>query len=136
MKHALIYKPTGRLCQVSDTVFPVHPDLEWHDCADDVAVETHFFDGSVVVQKPVVPEPVVPNVRGFIDDTKAAMGGIKQSNVLAKSYPLYHPALQNGKFKDAEALIIDARDTGVLTPAQYQSFKDLAVKHNIPMVLP
>lgn len=82
------------------------------------------------------PLPVVPNVRAFINDIKAAMGGIVPSNALAKAYPLFHPALQAGVFADVEALIIDAKSTGALTATQYQAFKDAAVKHNISVVLP
>lgn len=55
MRRALIYKLTNRLCQVELQDFPVHRDLEWRDCANDVTPETHDFDGSEFITKPPVP---------------------------------------------------------------------------------
>jgi len=52
---ALIQKSTLRLCQVADQPFPVHPNLEWIDCADDVTPETHIFDGSSFTLIPPAP---------------------------------------------------------------------------------
>lgn len=83
-----------------------------------------------------VPRPVVPNVQGFKDELKAAMGGAVASNLLARAYPLFYPALAEGVWTDLQALILDAKNTAVLSPAQYAAFQALAVKHAIPVVLP
>lgn len=82
------------------------------------------------------PQPPAPDVPGFITDLKAAMGGIVASNGLAKAYPLFYPALQQGVFADAQALIIDAHATLVLNDTQYAAFKALAAKHGLPVTLP
>jgi hypothetical protein len=77
-----------------------------------------------------------PDVPGFVDSLKAAMGGIVGSNGLAKAYPLFYPALSNGAFADVQALVIDGLTTGVLSQPQYAAIKQLAVQHNIPITLP
>lgn len=79
------------------------------------------------------PQPDVP---GFIRDLKMAMGGIVASNLLAKAYPLFYPALTVGNFPDVQALIVDAHTAAVLNDTQYAAFKSLAAKHNIPITLP
>jgi hypothetical protein len=80
--------------------------------------------------------PAVPNVTGFLADLKTASGGIVGSNKLARAYPLFYTALQNGVFEDVQALLIDARSSAVITEAQYQGFKSAAAANNIPVVLP
>jgi len=77
-----------------------------------------------------------PDVPGFISDLKAAMNGIVAANALAKAYPLFYPALDTGQFADAQALIIDAHATGVLSDLQYGAFQQLAAKHHLPITLP
>lgn len=59
MKRALIEKATNRFCQrVEPGVdFPVHAALEWRDCPDNAAPETHDFDGANFVAKLVPPPP-------------------------------------------------------------------------------
>ena len=37
MKKALILIKENKICQVADNEFPVHKDLKWVDCDDDVA---------------------------------------------------------------------------------------------------
>lgn len=56
MKKALIHDAEpDRICEVHPTGFPVAPGLAWIDCADDVTPETHVWDGTAVVLRPVVP---------------------------------------------------------------------------------
>lgn len=56
MKRALIEIATNRFCQVAAKDFPVSETaLRWIDCADDVAPETHDFDGQNFVAKPPPP---------------------------------------------------------------------------------
>lgn len=73
---------------------------------------------------------------GFVEELKLAMGGIVASNGLARAYPLFYPALQAGNWVDLQALIVDARTSGVLSAAQYTAMKDLAAKHHLPVTLP
>lgn len=82
---------------------------------------------------PVPPEPDVP---GFVDGIKEALGGIVAANVIARMYPLFYSSLQAGNFADVEALILDADSTGVLSKPQYAAFKELAITHRIPVTLP
>jgi hypothetical protein len=83
---------------------------------------------------PAPPAPTPrPDVGGFIDALKTAMGGIVGANALAKAYPLFYPALQTGNWADVQALLADAHATGALTEAQYAAFKTLAATHNIPV---
>jgi hypothetical protein len=84
-----------------------------------------------------VPKPpAAPNVQGFKDELKLAMGGAVAANLLARTYPLFYAALQEGVWPDVQALILDAKATGVLSAAQYGAFQALAAKHAIPVVLP
>lgn len=84
-----------------------------------------------------VPKPApAPNVQGFKDDLKLAMGGAVASNALARAYPLFYPALAEGVWADLQALILDAKNTAVLSAAQYAAFQALAAKYAIPVVLP
>lgn len=54
MKKALIETSTGRLCDIvlPGSEFPVAPGLQWVDAPDNVAHDTHEFDGTAVVAKP------------------------------------------------------------------------------------
>lgn len=53
MKRALVDK-MGRVVQVVEAgqEFPVHPDLAWKDCADDVKADGHIWDGAKFNAKP------------------------------------------------------------------------------------
>jgi hypothetical protein len=82
------------------------------------------------------PLPPKADVRGFINALKAGQGGIVNANKLARAYPLFYSALENGAFDDVQALIIDAHTTAVLTDAQYASFKQAAAANYIPITLP
>lgn len=141
MKKALV-QPDGRVAQVEPVnanpasggiPFPVHPSLQWLDCSDSVVTDWKW-DGKAFVA-PLTPPPG-PDVSGFVSDLKAAMGGIVASNALAKSYPLFQPALAASNFADVQVLIIDAHATLVLSDAQYAAFKQLAAKHGLPITLP
>ena len=59
MNRALIEKATHRFCQRVEPGedFPICSSLEWRDCADDVAPETHDFDGANFIPKPAPPPP-------------------------------------------------------------------------------
>jgi hypothetical protein len=44
MKKALILIKENKICQIADNEFPVHQDLKWVDCDDDVT-EAWRYDG-------------------------------------------------------------------------------------------
>ena len=52
MKKALIFQ--GRLVEVAAEEFPVSPEMNWVDVADDVTTETHEWDGLVMAAIPPV----------------------------------------------------------------------------------
>lgn len=63
MKKALL-EPNGRIAQIEPVnqepqsegiPFPVAPPLFWVDCAEDVTMQTHYFDGTSFVLKPPPP---------------------------------------------------------------------------------
>lgn len=57
MKKVLIETASGRLCDLvlPGAEFPVAQGLQWVDAPDDVAHDTHEFDGAAVVAKPARP---------------------------------------------------------------------------------
>lgn len=77
-----------------------------------------------------------PDVEGFINGLKAAMGGAVAANALMRQYPMFYAALSTGTWVDVQALIIDAHATGTLTDAAYAAFKSISAQHNIPVALP
>lgn len=77
-----------------------------------------------------------PNAPGFANALKTAVGGVVGANALARAYPLFYPALQEGNWADLQALIIDAHTAGVLSDAVYVGFAALARQYSIPVVLP
>jgi hypothetical protein len=93
-----------------------------------------YWEG--IADADVPKPPAAPNVQGFKDDLKAAMGGAVAANLLARTYPLFYAALQEGVWADVQALILDAKATAVLSAAQYAAFQALAAKHALPVVLP
>lgn len=58
MKKVLVQLADGRLCDIvaPGADFSVAPGLQWFDAPDDVAHDTHEFNGTSVVAKP--PEPI------------------------------------------------------------------------------
>jgi hypothetical protein len=102
--------------------------------ADDINVR--FATSAEYAALIAASTPPSPNVEAFVEELKSAIGGIVASNALAKSYPLFYPALQVRNFADVQALIIDAHATRVLSDPQYAVFQQLAVKHRIPVTLP
>ncbi len=52
MKRVLVYD--GGLCDIvaPGFEFPVHPSMQWVDAPDDVAHDTHHWDGMAVVSNP------------------------------------------------------------------------------------
>lgn len=44
--------PLGRIAQVSQTSFEVHPSFTWLDCADDVTPQTHVHLNGVISRIP------------------------------------------------------------------------------------
>ncbi len=57
MKKVLIHPDTGRLCDIvaPGAEFPVHPAMQWVDAPDDVAHDTHHWDGMAVVSNSAPP---------------------------------------------------------------------------------
>lgn len=134
MKFALV---SGfQICEVVATQqdqFEVHPGMDWVAVADNTTTQDTYVNGAVV--KYVQPEPL-PDRAGFTQAVKAAVGGIVASNALAKLYPLFYPAVQEGNWDDVRALIIDAHNTGALTDLQYAGFKIMVVNYHLPISLP
>lgn len=59
MKKALIFQ--GKLIETAAEAFPVSPEMQWVDVADEVTPETHEWDGASAVGIP----PAVPVVLGY-----------------------------------------------------------------------
>ena len=60
MKYALIHinEPMldgFRICEVANSTFEVHQDLTWHEVADDVKTETHYWKDGAAVLIPTPP---------------------------------------------------------------------------------
>ena len=53
MKKALIFQ--GKLVETAAESFPVSPEMQWVDVADDVTPETHQYNGTSVVINPPKP---------------------------------------------------------------------------------
>lgn len=50
MKKALIFQ--SKLIEIAATAFPVSPEMEWIDVADDIILETHeYLDGAIVASE-------------------------------------------------------------------------------------
>lgn len=64
---ALVFN--GNIVQISSTDFTVSPEMVWVDSPDNATVETHYFDGSGVVPKPVV----APTIDEVIDSYTSAL---------------------------------------------------------------
>lgn len=56
-KRALV-EPSGRVAQVADKDFPVHPSLVWRDCPDDTTT-AHRWNGATF-DPPPAPRPPPP----------------------------------------------------------------------------
>jgi len=84
----------------------------------------------------ILPPSTTPNITAFIQDIKAAIGGIVNSNNLAKEYPIFFSTIELGEFVDAAALIEDAVTKGLLDPEALIKIKTSATNNNIPITLP
>jgi hypothetical protein len=79
--------------------------------------------------------PGIPDVQGFTQALKTALGGIIGANAIAVAYPLFFTALQTSEWDDVQALLIDAKTKTLLTTDQYAEIKTLAETYNIPINL-
>lgn len=86
--------------------------------------------------RPADDAPPLPDGNGFIGDIKTALGGIVGANALMMAYPAFLPAIQQMVWADAQVLILDAHQKGVLSDPAYAAFKSAAAAHHIPVVLP
>jgi len=62
MKYALVHKNEiildgYRICEVSNNTFEVYKDFTWHEVAEDVTAETHYWKNNEAVLTPQVPRP-------------------------------------------------------------------------------
>lgn len=87
----------------------------------------------VQYRPPAIP---TPNVVGFQNAVKLAVGGIIGANTLATTYPLLSPAIEQEVWADVQALIIDAQTRLIITATQYGDIKNAAATYAIPIVLP
>jgi hypothetical protein len=65
MKYALIHGE--RICEVTDAVFPVAPDLKWEWVADDTTTQDTFKNGEVVKYAPPAKETMPPSLEEKVD---------------------------------------------------------------------
>ena len=63
------YPNSGRVCELVDVAFEVHPSLIWADCADDVVADQYWYDSSDATIKPIenvpAPDPEQPDMDGL-----------------------------------------------------------------------
>jgi len=76
------------------------------------------------------------NKAGFVQALTTAFGGIVAANTYARTYPLFMPAVESLDWVNVQALIIDASNTGAITPTQYAAIKAAAAANNVPITLP
>lgn len=124
MKRALIHKATRRLCQVAAQEFPVHPDLEWRDCADDVRPDTHDFDGAAFVAKPPPPPPPPPDPRLVADEQELAAAKLDAALLsLINMGPAQIATAIDNAFPDPAQRVILKRICRVLIPTARKVFR-------------
>ena len=87
-----------------------------------------------------IPDPapvtlILPDITGFIQAIKTALGGIVGANALAVPYPLFFAAVTAGDWPDVQALVIDAQTKSVINYTQYAAIKAAASNFNIPINL-
>jgi len=63
------YPNSGRVCEVVDTPFEVHPSLVWVDCADDIVADQYWYDFSdatiKLIENAPAPESIQPDMDGL-----------------------------------------------------------------------
>ena len=61
MKNALV-EPSGRIAEVRDDIFPVHPSLTWVAVPDDTTTRDTLENGVVIKEKPAPPPPLLTDI--------------------------------------------------------------------------
>jgi hypothetical protein len=65
------YPNSARICEVTDTLFEVHPSLIWVDCEDDIVPSEYYYDKETQTFKPIeeapLPEGYQPATTGTQD---------------------------------------------------------------------
>ena len=79
MKKALIFQ--GKLVEIAAESFPVSPEMQWIDVADDITVETHTYNGVAVVLIP--PKPLAEVKANKLQQLEAARDRAATLNVTA-----------------------------------------------------
>lgn len=96
------------------------------------------IDGINAVYLAHDPTKQLPDVAGFINDCKAAVGGISAlvtSQPLATLAQMLEAALMQALFSDAQTILIAAKTGSIITNAQYNAIKSAAATRNIPVAL-
>ena len=119
--HWIDQNPIPDGCVVFDGDLPKYPI--WDSGINNIREMT---DAEVAAAAP-------PDIPGFISAVKAALGGIVAVTHLARAYPLFLDAVQQGQWADVKALVQDALATGVLSPAQVTAILGIAMQYHIPI---
>jgi hypothetical protein len=69
MKYALVHKNEPvldgfKICEIADNTFEVHANLSWHEVADDVTANTHYWKDDAPVLFPVAEPKTQPATSG------------------------------------------------------------------------
>lgn len=76
---ALVYQ--GKIVQVADQEFEVHPSYVWHDCPDECTTEWSFNNGEFSA-----PEPVVPTQEELLKEYREAVRLFLDQKAQEKDY--------------------------------------------------
>lgn len=87
MKKALIFQ--GQIVEIAAAEFPVSPEMQWLDVADDVTMATHRYSGGAVVP---IPAPSLSEVRAaklasLLSARQGALNTLPPVTVAGKQYP-------------------------------------------------
>ncbi len=77
----------------------------------------------------------LPNAEKFIDDSKAAFGGIAGLIPLAGLATLFFSAVQGQDWQGVQDLISAAKASAAINAAQFAALKSAAIENNIPITL-
>lgn len=83
---------------------------------------------------PLAPDKS-PNIVGFEGALKTVFP-ISRRKAIAKEYPWFIIALRDRNWTDAQAYLVDAHQTAVITQAEYDAIKVEIAAKNLPISLP
>ena len=119
--------------------------MAWQNTLADPALRSSYVFGdqpygnywTEVDDNKVPPLPPLPDVPNFIQDCKAAVGGILgMPPALVPMALLLWDALNTGAWTDTQSLFAAAKANGALTAQQYATIQAAVTARNIPINLP